>query len=109
MADYLSRHPSKYEGASILAEKLFNDWFTVSVVDDITPNFTGLANSREPIRSRESVKLEKANVNRILTVLDKTQTNKVSEIIAKPPENELMAFNNELASSKISNIYIYIS
>ena len=37
MADYLSRHPSKYEGASILAEKLINDWFTVSVVDDITP------------------------------------------------------------------------
>ena len=107
MADYLSRHPSKYEGASILAEKLFNDWFTVSVVDDITPNFTGLANSREPIRNRESVKFEKANVNRILTVLDKTQTNKVSEIIAKPPENELMAFNNELASSKISNVYIY--
>ena len=106
MADYLSRHPSKYEGASILAEKLFNDWFTVSVVDDITPNFTGLANSREPIRSRKSVNLEKANVNRILTVLDKTQTNKVSEIIAKPPENELMAFNNELASSKISNVYI---
>ena len=101
MADYLSRHPSKYEGASILAEKLFNDWFTVSVVDYITPNFTGLANSREPIRSRESVNLEKANVNRILTVLDKTQTNKVSEIIAKPPENELKAFNNELASSKI--------
>ena len=106
MADYLSRHPSKYEGASILAEKLYNDWFTVSVVDDITPNFTGLANSREPIRSRESVNLEKANVNRILTVIDKTQTNKVSEIIAKPPENELMAFNNELASSKISNVYI---
>ena len=104
-ADYLSRHPSKYEGASILAEKLFNDWFTVSVVDDITPNFTGLANSREPIRSRESVKLEKASVNRIPTVLDKTQTNKVNEIIAKPPENELMAFNNELASSKISNVY----
>ena len=106
MADYLSRHPSKYEGVSILAEKLFNDWFTVSVVDDITPNFTGLANSREPIGSRESVKLEKANVNRILTVLDKPQTNKVSEIIAKPPENELMAFNNELASSKNSNVFI---
>ena len=109
MADYLSRHPSKYEGASILAEKLFNDWFTVSVVDDITPNFRGLANSREPIKSRESVKLEKANVNRILTVLDKTHTNKVSEIIAKPPENELMAFNNELASSKISNVYIQVN
>ena len=106
MADYLSRHPSKYEGASILAEKLFNDWFTVSVVDDITPNFTGLANSREPIRSRENANLEKANVNKILTVLDKTQTNKVCEIIAKPLENDLMAFNKELASSKISNVYI---
>ena len=106
MAAYLSRHPSKYEGASIQAKKLFNDWFTVNLVDDITPKLTGLANSREPIRSRENAKLEQANVNRKLTVLDKTQTNKVSEIIAKPPENELMAFNNELASSKTSNVYI---
>ena len=39
-------------------------------------------------------------------MLDETQTKKASEIIAKPPENDLMAFNNELASSKSSNVYI---
>ena len=44
MADYLSRHPSNYEGASIQAEKLFNDWFTVNVVKDVTPKVKGLEN-----------------------------------------------------------------
>ena len=41
MADYLSRHPSIYEGASIQAEKLFNDWFTVNMVKDVTPKVKG--------------------------------------------------------------------
>ena len=44
MADYLSRHPSNYEGASIQAEKLFNDWFTVNVVKDVTPKVKGSEN-----------------------------------------------------------------
>ena len=37
MADYLSRHPSEYEGSVAKAEELFNDWFTVNVVKKITP------------------------------------------------------------------------
>ena len=32
MADYLSRHPSELEGASIKAETLWNEWFTVNSV-----------------------------------------------------------------------------
>ena len=31
-ADYLSRHPSELKGATIQAEKLWNDWFTVNTV-----------------------------------------------------------------------------
>ena len=31
MADYLSRHPSEYEGAVAKAEDLFNDWFTINL------------------------------------------------------------------------------
>ena len=37
MADYLSRHPSQYEGSVTKAEELFNTWFTVSVVNEIVP------------------------------------------------------------------------
>ena len=37
MADYLSRHPSPYEGNVVKAEELFNNWFTINVIDGITP------------------------------------------------------------------------
>ena len=35
MADYLSRHPSELEGASIKTETLWNEWFTVNSVISI--------------------------------------------------------------------------
>ena len=50
MADYLSRHPSEYEGSVVKAEELFNDWFTVIEVKEITPQLKRLAEQREPIR-----------------------------------------------------------
>ena len=37
MADYLSRHPSPYEGNVVKAEELFNNWFTINVIDGIKP------------------------------------------------------------------------
>ena len=76
MADYLSRHPSNYEGASIQAEKLFNDWFTVNVVKDVTPKVKGLENGRQPIRLRECENSERKNVNSVLTVHAPMQTSK---------------------------------
>ena len=47
MADYLSRHPSKCEGAAIEAEKLWNDWFTVNVVEEISLILPIMASRRE--------------------------------------------------------------
>ena len=35
-ADYLSRHPSELKVATIQAEKLWNDWFTVNTVSKYT-------------------------------------------------------------------------
>ena len=32
MADYLSRHPTELQGASLKAESLWNEWFTVNSV-----------------------------------------------------------------------------
>ena len=104
MAEYLSRHSAKYEGAAIQAERLFNDWFTVIVVGDTTPKIKGLATSRGPIKSRESDS-ERKYVNRVLTVHSPTQANKDSELVVKSTERETMASNNELSSSKNSNIY----
>ena len=34
MADYLSRHPSPFSGAVIKTEQMFNDWFTINVVNE---------------------------------------------------------------------------
>ena len=104
MAEYLSRHSSKYEGAAIQAEGLFNDWFTVNVVGVITPKVKGLASSRGPNKSRESDS-ERKYVNRVLTVHAPTQANKDSELVVESTERETMASNNELTSSKISNVY----
>ena len=84
MADYLSRHPSNYEGASIQAEKLFDDWFTVNVVKDVTPKVKGLENWREPIKSRERENSERKDVNRVLTVHAPMQTSKDSQEFANP-------------------------
>ena len=107
MAGYLSRHPSKYEGVAIQAEKLINHWFTVNVVGDITPKFKGLASSRGPIKLRESYISERKNVNRVLTVHAPTQANKDSELVVKSTERKTMASNNELSTSKICHIYIH--
>ena len=106
MADYLSRHPSEYEGASIQAEKLFNDWFTVNVVKDVTPKLSGVQNRREPIKLQGGENSERKNVNRVLTVHAPTQTIKDSHVIAKSSDNELMALNAEMSVSKISDVYI---
>ena len=58
MADYLSRHPSEFEGSVAIAEELFNDWFKVNVVKEITPEIKQLADQREPIRAHESLKTD---------------------------------------------------
>ena len=58
MAEYLSRHPSECEGSVAKAEELFNDWFTVNVVKEITPEMKRLADWRKPIRSQESRKVQ---------------------------------------------------
>ena len=106
MANYLSRHPSEYEGASIQAEKLFNDWFTVNVVMDVMPKMRGLENRRESIKLRGGENSERKNVNRVLTVHAPTQSNKDSDVIAKPSNNELMELNTEMSVSRISDVYI---
>ena len=108
MADYLSKHPSNYEGASVQAEKLFNDWFTVSVVKKVTPKVKGdgLENLREPIKLRERENSERKDVNRVLTVHAPTQTSEDSQEIANPQNSDLMAFNSEKPVSKISDVYI---
>ena len=72
MADYLSRHPTELQGASLKAGALWNEWFTVNsvislkdVLEDGTPasrpseserisiNRINQTRAREPIRERD--------------------------------------------------------
>ena len=51
-ADYLSRHPSELKGATIQAEKLWNDWFTVNTVSKFTPISGDTAKATETPREK---------------------------------------------------------
>ena len=51
-ADYLSRHPSELKGATIQAEKLWNDWFTVNTISKFTAISGDTAKATETPREK---------------------------------------------------------
>ena len=106
MADYLSKHPSEYEGALGKWEHTFNDWFTINVVDKISPNLPRLANPREHINLRESEKAKRKNTSDALTAYKPLQTINESEEVAKLSITASMADFKDLSTSKISNIHV---
>ena len=56
-ADFLSRHPTKLQGASVKAETLWNEWFTVNSVislNDVLDNNGATSEQGESVRSREA-------------------------------------------------------
>ena len=59
MADYLSRHPTELQGASLKAELLWNEWFTVNCVISLKDVLEDVE-----VSSKSSVK-ERNTVNRI--------------------------------------------
>ena len=78
MADYLSRHPSPYEGTSDKAEQLFNDWFTVSVVEEFEKGFENIIGiSQQPIKIEQTTKCDKSVNRQVLTVESNKANNTV--------------------------------
>ena len=106
MADYLSRHPSEFEGSEAKAEELFNDWFTVNVVKEITPELKQLADQRKPIRAQESLKAGQKRNSRVLSVHAPTQTNIALESLTSVKKLPTMAEAKDLPNSKISSVYV---
>ena len=100
------RYPSEYEGAVAKAEELFNDWFTINVVDEISPRLPQLADQPKPTRSRESKKLKGKNARRLFTVHESVQTIKASEEVAKTSITATMAEFKDLSNSEISKFYM---
>ena len=106
MADYLSRHPSEYEGSVAKAE-LFNDWFTVNVVKEVTPEMKRLADWRKPIKSHESKKVQHTQENKVLSIQAPMQIDsKVEREKAVDKQLIEMAEAKDLTKSKISSVYV---
>ena len=105
LADYLSRHPSEYNGSILKAEELFNNWFTINVVKEIVPTLNRKsAKENEPIRSEESFGRTKLANKSVLTIHQPTQSSVNCEQINEKPINAEMA--NDLVNSKISQVYV---
>ena len=54
VADYLSRHPTELKGASIKAETLWNEWFTVNSINslnDVLENKEATSDRSNPEKS----------------------------------------------------------
>ena len=102
MADYLSRHPSPYEGNVVKAEELFNNWFNLNVIDGITPalNKAKRAESAKPIKSQNR---NKESNTQVLTVHASVHTLTQSKQVDQLQNIEKMA---DLANSKISKVYV---
>ena len=70
MADYLSRHLSPYEGNVVKAEEMFNNWFTINVIDGITPtlkkaNRINVAKPNQIGERREKIEYASTNCSRV--------------------------------------------
>ena len=74
LAHYLPRHPSPYEANIVKAEEMFNSWFTINVVDEVTPamNKAKRTNESKPIKSQKSEEGLNTKVLTVLTVLNST-------------------------------------
>ena len=109
MVDYLSRHPSPYSGAVIKVEQMFNDWFTINVVNEFANDLeeATLAKGKkatnfisEPISQSEARTkvFTVSEQNGIALLTAKTnKSGKTNNYI----QNELMA-----ANSRISKVYV---
>ena len=86
MADYLSRHLSNVVGASIKAEMLWNDWFTVNSVNSLI----------DVLESSASKRSNAAEMND-----EKTRINHVNEAKTKRPI-KLQKQRNSRETIKIS-------
>ena len=97
LADYLSRHPSEYNGSILKAEGLFNNWFTINVVKETVPTLNRKsAKENEPIRSEECFKRTELANKSVLTIHQPTQSSVKCEQINDRP------FNAELANDLVN-------
>ena len=91
MADYLSRHPSNLEGASIKADMLWNEWFTVnsvnSLIDVLDSSVSGRSQAAEMNDEKTSINhVIEEKTNRPIKLQEQRnprETSKISRSVTK--------------------------
>ena len=110
MADYLSRHPTELEGASLKAEALWNEWFTVNsvislkdVLEDETQasgqsesermsiNRINQTKKREPIRKQD--KRNSREPSKIHCAINSSKSSMCENSAIKLPNEKLLPAN----------------
>ena len=86
LADYLSRHLSEYNGSTIKSEDLLNSWFTINVVNEISPASNKKSTKENQlIRNEECAKGTKLTKESVLTVYRPVQSSvKYNQTIGNP-------------------------
>ena len=94
MADYLSRHPSPLKGDTQFAEELWNNWFTVNMLNSQSVSVAGWQREkgRPPMRAQQSAN-SSVSTNRM------TQDACKNAHTAKPPLQSLRAIIASIKSS----------
>ena len=99
MADYLSRHPSPYDGKVVKAEEMFNNWFTINVIDGITPTLNKAKRTNVAKRIRSQIGEKELNTQ-VLTVHAPVHKLNQSKQVEKLQKSETMAEQLDSAISK---------
>ena len=78
MVDYLSRHPTEWQGASLKAESLWNEWFTVNSVSGLKDVLEDGEVSSEASQASKAKQIKRE-------VKERNSVNRVSEAKSRGP------------------------
>ena len=109
MADYLSRHPSPYSGAVIKSEQMFNDWFTINVVNELENELeeTIMRNAKKRTNFVSQPISQSEARTRVFTVSEQDASSLLNAKTNKSGKIDIYAYNELMAAnSRISQVYV---
>ena len=109
MADYLSRHPSPYSGAVIKSEQMFNDWFTINVVNEFENELeeTIMRNAKKRTNFVSQPISQSESRTRVFTVSEQDASSLLNAKTNKSGKIDNYAYNELMAAnSRISQVYV---
>ena len=103
MADYLSRHPTELQGASLKAESLWNEWFTVNSVISLKDVLEDGEVSSEASQASKAKQIKRE-------VKERNSVNRVSEAKSRGPIKSQEARNpQDLSKPQFGDNYCKVN